>query len=286
MVVIGAARAAIPPRSVAPILGLDTVLIERYASLGGVCLNVGCIPSKALLHAADVIEQASHASDYGVDFGKPKLNIDKLRGYREQRGGPAHQRQPGMAKAARCGWCRVWRSLFRAMSWKSPLPVAQPNCCVSNNASSLPAAEPVKLPAFPWEDPRIMDSTDALNLAEVPKKLLVVGGGIIGLEMATVYRALGAEVTVVEFMPQLMPGADLDLVKPLADRQKKQVLPSISRPKWWMPRRRKTASAAISKASPFPTASCMTGCWCRWGAVPMVASWLPTRRVCRWASAG
>ncbi|MEN9311163.1 MAG: dihydrolipoyl dehydrogenase, partial [Pseudomonadota bacterium] len=194
----------------------------RYANLGGVCLNVGCIPSKALLHAADVIEQASHASDYGVDFGKPKLDIDKLRNYKENVVGQLTKGLAGMAKQRKV---RVVQGVAKFVSGNE-LEITAADGATQllrfENCIIAAGSQPVKLPAFPWEDPRIMDSTDALNLADVPKQLLVVGGGIIGLEMATVYRALGAEVTVVEFMPQLMPGADLDLVKPLADRLKKQ----------------------------------------------------------------
>ena len=222
MVVIGAGPGGYTAAFRSADLGLDTVLIERYATLGGVCLNVGCIPSKALLHAADVIEQASHASDYGVDFGKPKISIDKLRGYKDNVVGQLTKGLAGMAKQRKV---RVVQGLAKFIS-ANELEIAGSDgkTQLLRFAHCIIAAgsQPVKLPAFPWDDPRIMDSTDALNLAEVPKKLLVVGGGIIGLEMATVYRALGAEVTVVEFMSQLMPGADADLVKPLADRLKKQ----------------------------------------------------------------
>ena len=203
-------------------LGVDTVLIERYANLGGVCLNVGCIPSKALLHAADVIDQAVHASDYGVDFGKPTINIDTLRGYKEKVVGQLTKGLTGMAKQRKV---RVVQGTAKFVSANElEIVGADGKTQLLRFANCIIAAgsQPVKLPSFPWDDPRVMDSTDALNLADVPKKLLVVGGGIIGLEMATVYRALGSEVTVVEFMPQLMPGADLDLVKPLADRLKKQ----------------------------------------------------------------
>lgn len=203
-------------------LGVDTVLIERYASLGGVCLNVGCIPSKALLHAADVIDQAAHASDYGVDFGAPKINIDTLRAYKDKVVGQLTKGLSGMAKQRKV---RVVQGTAKFASANELEIVGDDgNTQLLRFANCIIAAgsQPVKLPSFPWDDPRVMDSTDALNLADVPKKLLVVGGGIIGLEMATVYRALGSEVTVVEFMPQLMPGADLDLVKPLADRLKKQ----------------------------------------------------------------
>ena len=222
MVVIGAGPGGYTAAFRSADLGLDTVLIERYASLGGVCLNVGCIPSKALLHAADVIEQAAHASDYGVDFGKPKINIDTLRSYKDKVVGQLTKGLAGMAKQRKV---RVVQGTAKFVSANElDIVDAEGKTQLLRFAHCIIAAgsQPVKLPSFPWGDPRVMDSTDALNLVDVPKKLLVVGGGIIGLEMATVYRALGSEVTVVEFMPQLMPGADLDLVKPLADRLKKQ----------------------------------------------------------------
>ncbi|MCD9029793.1 dihydrolipoyl dehydrogenase [Luteimonas sp. BDR2-5] len=203
-------------------LGLDTVLIERYATLGGVCLNVGCIPSKALLHAAEVIDQARHASDYGVEFGAPTIALDKLRAYKEKVVGQLTKGLAGMAKQRKV---RVVTGTGQFVSaneievtgddGKTTL-VRFEQCVIAAGSQAL------KLPGFPWDDPRVMDSTDALELAETPDKLLVVGGGIIGLEMATVYHALGAEVTVVELADQLMPGADKDLVKPLADRLKKQ----------------------------------------------------------------
>ena len=222
MVVIGAGPGGYTAAFRSADLGLDTVLVERYASLGGVCLNVGCIPSKALLHAADVIEQAAHASDYGVDFGAPKINIDTLRGYKDKVVGQLTKGLSGMAKQRKV---RVVQGTAKFLSaHELEIMGDDGKAQVLRFAQCIIAAgsQPVKLPAFPWDDPRVMDSTDALDLADVPKTMLVVGGGIIGLEMATVYRALGSEVTVVEFMPQLMPGADADLVKPLADRLKKQ----------------------------------------------------------------
>ena len=222
MVVLGAGPGGYTAAFRSADLGLDTVLVERYASLGGVCLNVGCIPSKALLHAADVIEQAAHASDYGVDFGKPKIAIDKLREYKDKVVGQLTKGLAGMAKQRKV---RVVQGTAKFVSANElEIAGADGKTQLLRFANCIIAAgsQPVKLPFFPWDDKRVMDSTDALDLADVPKKLLVVGGGIIGLEMATVYRALGSEVTVVEFMPQLMPGADPDLVKPLADRLKKQ----------------------------------------------------------------
>ena len=222
MVVIGAGPGGYTAAFRSADLGLDTVLVERYASLGGVCLNVGCIPSKALLHAADVIEQAAHASEYGVDFGVPKINIDSLRSYKEKVVGQLTKGLAGMAKQRKVRVVQGTAKFVSANELEIVDADGKPQLLRFAHCIIAAGSQPVKLPGFPWDDPRVMDSTDALNLADVPKKLLVVGGGIIGLEMATVYRALGSEVTVVEFMPQLMPGADLDLVKPLADRLKKQ----------------------------------------------------------------
>jgi len=222
MVVIGAGPGGYTAAFRSADLGLDTVLVERYATLGGVCLNVGCIPSKALLHAADVIEQAAHASDYGVDFGKPRISIDKLREYKEKVVGQLTKGLAGMAKQRKVRTVQGVAKFVSANELEITGVDGKTQLLRFANCIIAAGSQPVKLPSFPWGDPRVMDSTDALNLADVPKKLLIVGGGIIGLEMATVYRALGAEVTVVEFMSQLIPGADADLVKPLADRLKKQ----------------------------------------------------------------
>ncbi|HEY5805120.1 MAG TPA: dihydrolipoyl dehydrogenase [Lysobacter sp.] len=204
-------------------LGLDTVLIERYASLGGVCLNVGCIPSKALLHAAALIEEAAHSADIGIDFGKPKIDIDKLRDFKQNK--VVNQFTKGLAGMAKQRKVRTVQGNGMFVS-PNELEITGEDGKVQllrfEQCIIAAGSQAVKLPNFPWDDPRVMDSTDALDLVDVPKKLLVVGGGIIGLEMATVYKALGSEVTVVEFMEQLMPGTDKDLVRPLADRLKKQ----------------------------------------------------------------
>ncbi|WP_369934321.1 dihydrolipoyl dehydrogenase [Xanthomonas tesorieronis] len=222
MVVLGAGPGGYTAAFRAADLGLDTVLIERYASLGGVCLNVGCIPSKALLHAAAVIDEVAHAGDFGVTFSAPKIALDKLRTYKENVVGKLTGGLAGMAKQ------RKVRTVTGVASFVSPneleIVAADGKTQLLRFEHCIIAAgsQAVKLPNFPWDDKRVMDSTDALELQEIPKSLLVVGGGIIGLEMATVYSALGSKVTVVEFMDQLMPGADKDLVKPLADRLKKQ----------------------------------------------------------------
>ena len=222
LVVLGAGPGGYTAAFRAADLGQDVVLVERYASLGGVCLNVGCIPSKALLHAAAVIDEAQHAADFGVTFAPPKIALDGLRGYKEKVVGQLTKGLAGMAKQ------RKVRVVEGTAAFVSPheleITGADGKAQLLRFEQAIIAAgsQAVKLPNFPWDDPRIMDSTDALELADIPKRLLVVGGGIIGLEMATVYRALGSDVTVVEFMDQLMPGADKDLVKPLADRLKKQ----------------------------------------------------------------
>ncbi|WP_017159729.1 dihydrolipoyl dehydrogenase [Xanthomonas phaseoli] len=222
MVVLGAGPGGYTAAFRAADLGLDTVLIERYASLGGVCLNVGCIPSKALLHAAAVIDEVAHAGDFGVDFGQPKITLDKLREYKEKVVGKLTGGLASMAKQ------RKVRTVTGVASFVSPneLEIVGADGTTQllrfEHCIIAAGSQAVKLPNFPWDDKRVMDSTDALELHDIPKTLLVVGGGIIGLEMATVYSALGSKVTVVEFMDQLMPGADKDLVKPLADRLKKQ----------------------------------------------------------------
>jgi len=221
IVVLGAGPGGYTAAFRAADLGLDTVLIERYPSLGGVCLNVGCIPSKALLHAAAVIDEAAHATDYGVTFGKPTIALDVLRDYKTKVVGKLTGGLAGMCRQRKV---RVVTGVGRFVS-ANEIEVVNggerklvrfEQCIIAAGSQAL------KLPGFPWDDPRMMDSTDALELTDIPKKLLVVGGGIIGLEMATVYHALGSEVTVVELMEQLMPGTDTDLVKPLADRLKKQ----------------------------------------------------------------
>ncbi len=204
-------------------LGLDTVLIERYGTLGGVCLNVGCIPSKALLHAAEVIDSAELMAAHGITFGKPKIDIDALRDFKDKVVGKLTGGLATMAKQ------RKLRTVQGVGTFLSPheLEVVHgkdKKLIRFEEAIIAAGSQAVHLLMFPWDDERVMDSTAALEIREVPKRLLVVGGGIIGLEMATVYRALGSEVTVVELMDQLMPGADADLVRPLAAHLKAQGL--------------------------------------------------------------
>ncbi len=222
MVVLGAGPGGYTAAFRSADLGVDTVLIERYASLGGVCLNVGCIPSKALLHAAAVIDEVAHAGDFGVEFGKPTITLDKLRSYKEKVVTQLTKGLAGMAKQRKVRTVQGVATFVSANELEIVGDDGKTQLLRFEQCIIAAGSQAVKLPNFPWDDPRVMDSTDALELAEVPGSLLVVGGGIIGLEMATVYGALGSKVTVVEFMDQLMPGADKDLVKPLADRLKKQ----------------------------------------------------------------
>ena len=202
-------------------LGQNVVLVERYGALGGVCLNVGCIPSKALLHAARVIDEAAHTADIGITFGAPKIDLDKLRAYKDKVVAQMNGGLAGMSKQ------RKVTVVTGTGAFVSPHEIEVDTkdgkkLVRFKNAIIAAGSQAVKLPGFPWDDPRMMDSTDALLLADIPKKLLVVGGGIIGLEMASVYSALGSEVTVVELMDQLMPGADPDLVRPLQQRLAKR----------------------------------------------------------------
>ncbi len=198
-------------------MGLDVVLVERYAELGGVCLNVGCIPSKALLHSAAVIEEVRAMAAHGVTFGEPKIDLDKLRDFKNSVVSKLTGGLAGMAKQRKV---RIAQGYGRFVSPHELEVTGKDGIKRIRFQQAIIAAgsQAVKLPIFPWDDPRIMDSTDALALQDVPNKLLVVGGGIIGLELASVYAALGSKVTVVELAGQLLPGADKDLVRPLQQR--------------------------------------------------------------------
>ncbi len=197
-------------------LGKKVVLVERHASLGGVCLNVGCIPSKALLHAARVLDEAASFAAHGIDFGEPKIDLDELRGWKEEVVGRLTGGIAGMAK--RRG-VEVLRGEGRLAGPHALVVERGAKTTITFEAAILAVGSRVtRIPGIPHDDPRILDSTGALELADVPKKLLIVGGGIIGLEMATVYGALGSAVTVVEMMDGLIPGCDRDLVKPLEKR--------------------------------------------------------------------
>ncbi|MBI2320459.1 MAG: dihydrolipoyl dehydrogenase [Betaproteobacteria bacterium] len=199
-------------------LGKRVVLIERYPELGGVCTNVGCIPSKALLHVAKVITDAEEMAAGGVLFGKPQIDIAKLRAWKDDvvakgsKGIAGLARQRGVTVLQGAGRFESAHVLLVTGEGGKRTRVGFEHCVIAAGSSSA------RIPGFPYDDPRLIDSTGALELADVPKRLLVIGGGIIGLEMACVYDALGSRVTVVELMDQLIPGADADLIKPLARR--------------------------------------------------------------------
>lgn len=203
-------------------LGKQVVLVERYPSLGGVCLNVGCIPSKALLHAAKVIEDAGAMAAHGIRFGHPIINLPELREFKQSTVTKLTTGLQGLAKRRKV---TVIQGTGR-FTGPQTLQVAGPDGKqqVIGFASAIIAtgSAPIRLPGLP-DDPRIMDSTSALELAEIPERLLVIGGGIIGLEMANVYAALGSKVDVVEMTPGLLPGTDPDLVKPLHKRMKERL---------------------------------------------------------------
>ena len=221
VVVLGAGPGGYTAAFRAADLGKKVVLVERYATLGGVCLNVGCIPSKALLHIAKVITEAQDAGRAGIAFEPPKIDLARLRAWK---GGVVGKLTKGLSALARQRKVDVVQGKA-AFTGAHSLAVATPQGekTVTFDACIIAAGSSVaRIPGLPYDDPRIIDSTGALELAQVPKRLLVVGGGIIGLEMATVYDALGAKVTVVELMDSLMPGADADVVKVLQKRIEKR----------------------------------------------------------------
>lgn len=221
VVVLGAGPGGYTAAFRAADLGKKVVLIERYPSLGGVCLNVGCIPSKALLHMAKVITEADDAAHAGITFGKPKIEIDKLRAWKDGVLGKLTKGLSGLAKQRKVQVITgrgefTSANTIRVETAEGTKTVAFDSCIIAAGSSVA------KIPGFPYEDPRIIDSTGALKLATVPKRMLIIGGGIIGLEMATVYDALGSRITVVELMDGLIPGADKDVVRPLAKRIEKR----------------------------------------------------------------
>ena len=202
-------------------LGQRVVLVERYPVLGGVCLNVGCIPSKALLHAAKVITEAEEMSHFGITMSKPQIDINALRGWKESVIKKLTGGLTGLAKA------RKVQTVQGKGTFTSPNTVTvetpEGNKTIAfKNAIIAAGSSVTRIPGFPYDDPRLVDSTGALELRQIPKRMLVIGGGIIGLEMACVYDALGSKVTVVEFADGLIPAADRDMVKPLHKRIEKR----------------------------------------------------------------
>ena len=212
LVVIGGGPGGYSAAFRAADLGLKVVLVERYPTIGGVCLNVGCIPSKALLHVVDVMETAKSFADIGVTFAEPEVDIDKLRGFKESVIGKLTGGLAGMAKMRKVEIVQGFATFKNDRCLTVALDDGAEREIRFNKAIIAAGSSAVKLPFLP-EDPRIIDSTGALELEDIPQKLLVIGGGIIGLEMATVYSTLGSEITIAEFADGLVPGADRDLVK-------------------------------------------------------------------------
>ncbi len=239
-------------------LGQKVVLVERFASLGGVCLNVGCIPSKALLHAAKVITEAEEMSHFGVKMSKPQIELDALRGWKDSVIKKLTGGLSGLAKA------RKVQVVTGKAAFSSPhtltVETAEGSKQIAFRHAVIAAGSSVvKIPGFPYDDPRLIDSTGALELRQIPKRLLVIGGGIIGLEMACVYDALGSKVTVVEFADGLIPAADRDIVKPLHKRIEKRYEAIFLKPRSPNSRRAPTACSPVSKATPRrPSRSCTT----------------------------
>lgn len=212
VVVLGAGPAGYSAAFRCADLGLETVLVERYSTLGGVCLNVGCIPSKALLHVAKVIEEAKHAEHNGITFGEPKIDLDKVRAGKEAVVSKLTGGLAGMAKMRKVTVVEGQATFTDPHTLVARDRDGNPTTIKFDNAIIAAGSRPIQLPFIPHDDPRVWDSTDALKLKEVPKKLLIMGGGIIGLEMGTVYNALGSEVEVVEMFDQVIPAADKDIV--------------------------------------------------------------------------
>lgn len=212
MLVLGAGPGGYSAAFRAADLGMSTVLVERYATLGGVCLNVGCIPSKALLHVAAVIDETAAMASHGISFGKPQIDIAKLRGWKEKVVGKMTAGLAGMAKARKVNVVQGVGGFVGPNHMEVATADGGKKTIQFKQAIIAAGSSVVDLPFVP-EDPRIVDSTGALELRQVPTRMLVIGGGIIGLEMATVYSTLGARIDVVEMMDGLMQGADRDLVK-------------------------------------------------------------------------
>jgi len=200
-------------------LGKKVVMIERNPTLGGVCLNVGCIPSKALLHVAKVITEAEEMGSHGIRFAKPEIDLDELRGFKDGVVGQLTGGLDGLSKGRKVQIVRgtgtfTGPNMIEVQGDEGTKTVSFDQCIIAAGS------EPVALPFIPHDDPRVIDSTGALELKDIPERMLVLGGGIIGLEMACVYDALGSKITVVELMDQIIPGADKDIVKPLMTRIK------------------------------------------------------------------
>ncbi len=203
-------------------LGKKVVMIERYSSIGGVCLNVGCIPSKALLHMSVVLNETREMGAHGITFAEPEIDLNKMRDYKNSVIGKLTGGLSGLAKARNVDVVQGYGKFSSANTVTVELAEGGTQTIAFENAIIAAGSRVVKLPFIPHDDPRVMDSTDALELEEVPNRMLVIGGGIIGLEMAQVYDSLGANVTIVELADNIIPGADKDIVRPLLKQIKKK----------------------------------------------------------------
>ena len=212
VVVIGSGPAGYSAAFRAADLGLKTVIVERHPKLGGVCLNVGCIPSKALLHVAKVMKEAKALSSHGINFEEPKIDLPKVREWKEKVIGQLTNGLGGMAKLRKCQIING-NGKFTGPNTLSIEDNKETSSINFENAIIAAGSKPIQLPFIPHDDPRIWDSTDALELKKIPKRLLLMGGGIIGLEMGMVYQALGSKVEVVEMLDQVIPAADKDIIK-------------------------------------------------------------------------
>jgi dihydrolipoamide dehydrogenase len=212
LVVLGAGPGGYSAAFRAADLGIEAIIVDARETLGGVCLNVGCIPSKALLHVAKVIDDAKDMAHHGVVFGEPKIDLDKVRAWKDDVVGQLTKGLSGMSKMRKVKHVQG----YGKFTGPNTLVVEGKDGTTTitfDNAIIAAGSEPVSLPFIPNDDPRVIDSTGALEMVDVPEKMLVLGGGIIGLEMGTVYRALGSQIDVVEFLDQLIPAADKDVIK-------------------------------------------------------------------------
>ena len=199
-------------------LGKEVILVENHDNLGGVCLNVGCIPSKSLLHTAQVINEAKSANQLGINFASPKIDIESVRKNKET---TVSKLTSGITALAKARKVKVLTGYAKFLSTNQVKLEGTEEIIEFEHCVIAAGSRVTKLPIFPFGDERVMDSTDALLLDDIPKRLLIVGGGIIGLEMATIYDALGSEITIAELGEQLIPTADKDIINPLFKRIKK-----------------------------------------------------------------
>jgi len=216
--VIGAGPGGYAAAFYAADLGMEVTLVDEEKNPGGVCLYRGCIPSKALLHVAKVLDEASHASEWGIDFGKPKVDVDKLRAYKDRVVEKLTSGTGQVAKLRKVTYLQGRATLTGPKSFTVALADGGEQKVEVDAVVLATGSHPTKIPSLTIDSPRVLDSTGALDLPEIPKTMLVVGGGYIGLELGSVYAALGTKVSVVEMTPGLLPGADRDLVKYLANR--------------------------------------------------------------------